>query len=84
MARNVQGDNLKIVLVGNKSDLNDKRQVRTDEGEKLAKSMNLMNIETSSKDGSNVEELFKMIGSVLPGMEGVEMSANNEGILVDI
>ena len=55
MARNVQGDNLKIVLVGNKSDLNDKRQVRTDEGIKAAKSMNLMYIETSSKNGSNVE-----------------------------
>ena len=83
-ARNIQGDNLKIVIVGNKSDLGDKRQVSIEEGEKTAKELGVMNIETSSKDGSNVEELFKMIASSLPGMEGAEITNNNEGIFISI
>ncbi|KAI8643837.1 rab protein 6 [Parasitella parasitica] len=64
-----RGTDVIIVLVGNKTDLNDKRQVTVDEGEKKAKEYNIMFIETSAKAGYNVKALFRKIGQALPGME---------------
>ncbi|KAI9252583.1 GTP-binding protein Ryh1 [Helicostylum pulchrum] len=64
-----RGTDVIIVLVGNKTDLNDKRQVTVDEGEKKAKEYNIMFIETSAKVGYNVKALFRKIGHALPGME---------------
>ena len=37
------------MLVGNKTDLSDKRQVSIDEGERKAQDLNVMFIETSGK-----------------------------------
>lgn len=65
--RNERGDDVIIVLVGNKTDLNDKRQVTQDELEKRAKELNIMSIETSAKAGHNVKTLFKKIAMALPG-----------------
>lgn len=58
------------MLVGNKTDLNDKREVTTQQGEEEAKKNNLMFVETSAKLGHNVKNLFKRIAQALPGMEG--------------
>ena len=55
--------------MGNKTDLNDKRQVTTEEGEKKAQEFKVMFIETSAKAGHNVKTLFKRIAQALPGME---------------
>jgi len=60
------------VLVGNKTDLNDKREVTTAQGEEEAKKNNLMFVETSAKLGHNVKTLFKRIAQALPGMEGTD------------
>ncbi|PQE17275.1 putative Ras-related Rab-6A protein [Rutstroemia sp. NJR-2017a BVV2] len=70
--RGERGNDVIIVLVGNKTDLNDKREVTTNEGEEEAKKNNLMFIETSAKLGHNVKTLFKRIAQALPGMEGGE------------
>ncbi|KAL9937713.1 hypothetical protein V8E36_003258 [Tilletia maclaganii] len=64
-----RGNDVIIVLVGNKTDLNEKREVKTDEGEKRAKEFNGMFIETSAKAGHNVKTLFKKIALALPGMD---------------
>lgn len=64
-----------IVLVGNKTDLNDKREVTTQQGEEEAKKSNLMFVETSAKLGHNVKNLFKRIAQALPGMEGSDAAA---------
>jgi len=47
-----------MVLVGNKCDLNDKRQVTAEEGKDLADRNEMLFFETSAKEGINVEEIF--------------------------
>jgi Ras-related protein Rab-2A len=47
-----------MVLVGNKSDL-DNRQVTYEEGKEMAEKSNLMFFETSAKTGDNVDKIFE-------------------------
>ncbi|WWC92429.1 uncharacterized protein L201_007386 [Kwoniella dendrophila CBS 6074] len=65
--RNERGQDVIIVLVGNKTDLNDKRQVTPEELDKRAKELGVLSIETSAKAGYNVKTLFKKIAMALPG-----------------
>lgn len=64
-----RGNDVIIMLVGNKTDLAEKRQVATESGEGKAKELNVMFIETSAKAGHNVKQLFRKVASALPGME---------------
>lgn len=57
--RTERGSDVIIMLVGNKTDLSDKRQVSTEEGERKAKELNVMFIETSAKAGYNVKQVSK-------------------------
>ncbi|MBW0475310.1 hypothetical protein O181_015025 [Austropuccinia psidii MF-1] len=72
-----RGNDVIIVLVGNKTDLGDKRQVSTEEAERKSKELNVMFIETSAKAGHNVKTLFKKIAQALPGMD--HPSASHSG-----
>ena len=47
-----------IMLIGNKCDLDSKRQVSYEEGEQFAKRHGLFFIETSAKTAANVEDAF--------------------------
>jgi len=59
-------ENVKIMLVGCKSDLEHKRTVQPHEGENLAKEYGIPFYEMSSKTGANVEECFsKMVVQTL-------------------
>ncbi|KAJ2660792.1 GTPase Ryh1 [Coemansia sp. RSA 1200] len=72
-----RGDEVIIVLVGNKTDLNDAgRQVSTEEGEKKARDFNVMFMETSAKAGHNVKILFRNIALALPGVDKGANDAN--------
>ena len=51
-------DNVCIILVGNKIDLEDKRQVTKEEGENMAEEYGLMHFECSAKTGENIHESF--------------------------
>lgn len=51
-------ENVHKFLVGNKSDLEEQRQVTTEEAEKYGRSLGLSLIETSAKTGKNVDEAF--------------------------
>jgi len=50
--------NITVMLIGNKADLADKRQVSYEEGEAFAKANGLTFLETSAKTAQNVEEAF--------------------------
>ena len=55
-----------IIMVGSKLDLEYKRAVSRDEAYELAKSNDLFGyIECSSKDGQNVQEVFLEIGRLM-------------------
>merc|ERR1712003_294967 len=69
-----RGNDVIIMLVGNKTDLSDKRQVSIDEGERKAQDLNVMFIETSAKTGYNVKQLFRRVAAALPGMETKEQN----------
>ncbi|EPZ34905.1 ras-domain-containing protein [Rozella allomycis CSF55] len=64
-----RGDDVIIILIGNKIDIEDKRQVTTDEGQAKANELGLMYFETSAKSGVNVETVFVEIAKKLPGSE---------------
>ncbi|CAJ2512253.1 Uu.00g052680.m01.CDS01 [Anthostomella pinea] len=79
-----RGNDVIIVLVGNKTDLNDKREVTTQQGEEEAKKNNLMFVETSAKLGHNVKTLFRRIAQALPGMEGSDAAAQASSQMIDV
>jgi Ras-related protein Rab-6A len=69
--RGERGNDVIVVLVGNKTDLGDsKREVTTAQGEEEAKRSGAIFVETSAKLGHNVKALFRRIAQALPGMEG--------------
>ena len=51
-------DNISRILVGNKCDMEDSRQVSSDEGKELAEHYNVRFMETSAKECKNVEDAF--------------------------
>lgn len=46
------------MLVGNKSDMAEQRQVTTEEGQELANSYQMPFLETSARNSENVDEAF--------------------------
>jgi len=67
--RNERGSDVIIALVGNKTDLADKRQVSLEEGEEKAKKEDILFIETSAKAAYNIKALFKKLANALPSTE---------------
>jgi len=67
--RSERGNDVIIVLVGNKADLSDRRQVTLEEATAKSTELNILFMETSAKAGHNVKSLFKKIAMTLPGME---------------
>ncbi|KAL1844516.1 hypothetical protein VTK73DRAFT_2378 [Phialemonium thermophilum] len=78
-----RGNDVIIVLVGNKTDLPN-REVTTQQGEEEARKNNLMFVETSAKLGHNVKTLFKRIAQALPGMDGADAAAQAANQVIDV
>jgi len=55
-----------IALVGNKSDLEDGRRVKSDDAQAYAEENGILFMETSAKTASNVSEIFEQIAKTLP------------------
>ncbi|CEL93115.1 unnamed protein product [Vitrella brassicaformis CCMP3155] len=77
-----RGSDVIIALVGNKTDLADRRQVSVEEGEQKAKENEIMFIETSAKAGFNIKALFRKLASALPGLENQQTTGDSQ--MVDI
>ena len=56
-------ENSKCIIAGNKSDLEEKRQVKKEEGEKFASDNNLKFYETSAKDDKNINIVFELLSN---------------------
>eukprot|EP00892_Ulva_mutabilis_P007333 jgi/Ulvmu1/4972/UM207_0016.1 len=82
--RTERGSDVIIVLVGNKTDLVDKRQVSIEEGDSKAREFNVMFIETSAKAGFNIKALFRKVAGSLPGMESSSNSQAENMVSVDL
>eukprot|EP00613_Pedinella_sp_CCMP2098_P035081 CAMPEP_0171727282 /NCGR_PEP_ID=MMETSP0991-20121206/26213_1 /TAXON_ID=483369 /ORGANISM="non described non described, Strain CCMP2098" /LENGTH=224 /DNA_ID=CAMNT_0012321015 /DNA_START=337 /DNA_END=1012 /DNA_ORIENTATION=- len=67
--RSERGNDVVIMLVGNKTDLSDRRQVSSEEGESKASEEGVMFIETSAKGNFNIKLLFRRLATALPGMD---------------
>jgi len=64
--RQQRGEDAVMILIGNKCDLDDDREVSTSDGEKLATELGVMFQEVSAKEGKNVPDLFKKVAAALP------------------
>ena len=74
----------KILIVGNKADKENDRQVTLDELIKLAKSKNCQYFETSAKKNINVETIFLSITeSIIKDLKEVDDSNSNLSISLD-
>ncbi|CAG7730006.1 unnamed protein product, partial [Allacma fusca] len=58
--RRLCGSNIVIMLIGNKNDMEEEREVRTEEGEDYAEQHGLIFKETSAKSAAEVEEVFML------------------------
>ena len=73
---NVKFEDVILVLIANKIDLNDKREVNKEEGEKYASEKNMIFEEVSAKTGDNFPELFyqkifeQIANKFKPGLQG--------------
>ena len=72
----MRGDEVIIIIAGNKIDLEDRRKVVTTDGQKLAEKLDAMFFETSAKEGTNVKTLFNELAKKLIGVDHDEEEAN--------
>ncbi len=79
--RTERGSDVIIMLVGNKTDLSDKRQVSTEEGERKARELNVMFIETSAKAGYNVKQVSRKRPRLCPRLESMSgLDLSNDAV----
>ncbi|XP_009956191.1 PREDICTED: putative Rab-43-like protein ENSP00000330714 [Leptosomus discolor] len=85
--RKYAGSNIVQLLIGNKSDLSDLREVQLEEAQSLAEHYDniICAIETSAKDSSNVEEAFVKMATELMMRHGgpVFSEKNTDSIKLD-
>ena len=65
--KEIKGENFPMILVGNKIDLNESREVTEEMGYELAEKIQIEFFETSNKDGTNIQEagleiVYKILG----------------------
>ena len=72
--------NIKTILIGNKADVESKRQVDYSEAKEYADSMNMTYFETSAKTALNVEKSFFELASLL--INNVVVNTNKNEIKV--
>ena len=59
------GKHVPVIVLGNKADLEENRKVKTEDSFKWTREKDLTHIETSAKDGKNVEESFIRLAEIM-------------------
>ncbi|XP_062180144.1 ras-related protein RABA2a-like [Phragmites australis] len=78
--RNHADSNIRIMLVGNKTDLKHLRAVATEDAHNFAQAEGLSYIETSALEATNVEEAFQLIlGDVYRAVSKKPMASDEPG-----
>jgi len=73
-------ENVIKILVGNKSDMTDKRQVSFQEGQDLANLLRVKYIETSAKSADNIDNSFQEISKdVIARLKANKGTESNPG-----
>ena len=81
--KNDVNNNASFILVGNKEDLKDNRNISYDEGEEFATRNGMLFFETSAKTGKNIEEMFnKAVESIVRKKENIDNN-NGKNIKID-
>eukprot|EP01080_Neovahlkampfia_damariscottae_P004056 gene4056-7345_t len=76
--RSERGDDIVIMMVGNKSDLSEKREVTVEDGESKARDNNCLFLETSAKRGYNIKTLFTKVASELPSLSSEKAAESKD------
>lgn len=78
-AKNLTNPNTVIMLIGNKKDLEDQREVTFEEATRFAKEHGLIFVESSAKTGENVEHAFlKTASMIFDNVEDGEVEASSD------
>ena len=81
--REIKPNDFPIILIGNKCDLESKRKIQKEEGEKEAKNNGFLFFETSCKENINIEETINSIVSMITDEKGQIKKERNESIHLD-
>lgn len=68
-AKAIRENDVLLIMVGNKADMEQQRQVTLQEAKEYAEKMNFMFYETSAKSGVNVKLLFNDLAKKLTGID---------------
>lgn len=79
----LQQGKMTLCLVGNKTDLEDQREVTVEEAKQYAEENDLLFMECSAKSASNINEIFTEIAEVLPKGVGPPKSAVGQAVIDD-
>lgn len=82
--RNNSSKNITVILIGNKKDLEQKRQVSYEEGEQFARENGLLFLEVSAKTALNVEDAFlKSASEILLTFDNKQNEQKSGNIIID-
>ena len=76
----IKGEDFPIMLIGNKSDLEENREVDKEDGENEAKQNNLHFYETSNKTGNNVKEAVMDLVKLIVEQNKKKKSENENNV----
>jgi len=68
-----------MVIVGNKIDLEQKREVTREEGEDFARSLKAIFLETSAQSGQNVQQCFQQMTKIILSARSPARTAEKRG-----
>ena len=74
---NNASQNVLKILIGNKSDLEENREVTKEEGQAFAKANNMQFMETSAKMNTNVSEAFEALAKIIMEFNSDKNVKNN-------